>query len=567
MFQINSSDLMLIKQPVINTRIKIDVYDEKDGTHIDQLECGIINSGFTVSAESDVRRTANLTLIPVLNKRLTLNQSGILWFNRVIKIRLGIYDMSRREWKWYKQGTYAFANYGAAYDATTNEISISCSDLWVKLDGTKNGQVGVLTTSFPAYEEDIGTGEAVRYHKIRDIVITILTQLGKVKDYEIDDIGEYKGMSDYNPDYLKYREESSVQVKDGTYQQIWDALPYDQEFSAGCAVASMLTTFRDLYPNYEMYFDENGIFICRMIPGCYEDDIIFDSSFFDRIYISENTSVDMTAVRNVCEVWGKVIETDFYTENCTYSNHMYSCSVDTYDKYCNGDTIAVKIPSVNQEGSSLKINNLDVIQIVDENTEKPIEEHAMEPDHVYAFKIKKKRINGNNIIRAYLLGQWQPHAINVLTNGTKPAEDYTAQDGTVVKKYSKEYFQKIYGCNTVEFTYAKDSPFSIEELGLILDVKTGGEYENITSDSLAAARAEYENWKNCRLTDSISITTKICPFADVNIKVSYRRKDTGEISQYIVKNISHDPGGGTTSWKLMRFYPLYKDSFISDTQT
>ena len=97
-------------------------------------------------------------------------------------------------------------------------------------------------------------------------------------------------------------------------------------------------------------------------------------------------------------------------------------------------------------------------------------------------------------------------------------------------------------------------------MGILPSTKTGGEFENITSDSLAAARAEYENWKNSRLTDSISITTKIVPFADVNIKVSYRRNDTGEINQYIVKSLSHDLSGGTTSWTLMRFYPLYKST-------
>ena len=435
-----------------------------------------------------------------------------------------------------------------------------------ELDGTKNGQVGALTTSFPAYEEDIDTGEVIKYNKIRDIVITILTQLGKIKDYEIDDIGEYKAMPEYNENYLQYREETSVQVKDGSYQQVWNALPYDQDFSAGATVASMLTTLRDLYPNYEMYFNCDGVFCCNMIPSCYEDDIVFNSDFFDRIYISENTSVDLTGVKNVCEVWGQTIETDFYTENCTYSNNIYTCNVDTYDEYCNGDIIAILIPSANQKGSSLNINGLGTIQIMDENTEEPIEANIIDENQVYAFKIKKKYINKSNVIKVYLLGQWQPHAINVLTNGTKPTEDYTAQDGTVVKKYSKEYFQKIYNCNTIEFTTIKDSPFSIEELGLILDVKTGGEYDNITSDSLAAARAEYENWKNARLTDNISITTKLSPFADVNIKVSYRRKDTGEINQYIVKNISHDPSAGTTSWTLMKFYPLYEGG-INGTQT
>lgn len=571
MYQINSRDIKIIQYNKLDIRVKIDVYDEQNGDHLEQLECGIISASLSVNAESDIRRTASLTLVPVKNKRLRLEKDSIIWINRIIKLQIGVYDIHYRKWNYYNAGIYVFTNYGATYDATTNQISLSLSDLWSNFDGSRNGQVGgAETISYPAYEEDPDTGEVIKYNYIRDAVITTLLQLGKLKEsqLEIDDIGEFKGMEQYNSDYLQYREESKVQVKDGTYMLTWNSIPYDQEFSCGTTVATILIAFRDLYPNYEMYFDEIGNFICQMIPSCYEDDVVFDSEFFDRIYISENTSVDLASVRNVCEVWGKVIETDFYTEDCTYNNNCYSCNVDAYEeKYYNGDIIGIKIPSINQTACSLNINGFGVISILDENTEEPIEADLMEAEQVYVFKIKKKRIDGDDVTKAYLLGQWQPHSVNVLTNGTRPTEDYSTQDGTIVKKYSKEYFQKIYNCKTIEFTVVKDSPFSIEELGLLLDVKTGGEYDNITSDSLAAARAEYENWKNSRLTDSISITTKLCPFADVNIKVSYRRKDTGETNQYIVKSLSHDLASGTTSWTLMRFYPLYMDEILSSPLT
>ena len=98
-----------------------------------------------------------------------------------------------------------------------------------------------------------------------------------------------------------------------------------------------------------------------------------------------------------------------------------------------------------------------------------------------------------------------------------------------------------------------------------MDVKTGGEYENITSDDLAVNRAIWENWKNCRLTDSITLSTKIAPFADVNVKVEYRPSNDDVDHQYIVKNVSHDWSGGTTSWTLMKFYPLYNDENYGGT--
>ena len=345
MVEINARDLKIISQPVIEVRLRIDVYDECTDTHIDQLECGIVNGTESVNAESDVRRTLSITAVPVKNKRLTLDRNGIIWLNRKIKVQIGIKDRLSRNWRWYQQGIFVFSSTAITYDGTTNQLSLSCSDLMTKLDGTKNGQLGALTISYPAYEEDINTGEVIKYNYIRDAIITTLTQLGKITEYEIDDFGEFKGMPDYNPDYIQYREESKVAVKDGTYMETWNAIPYDQEFSCGCSVLSILTTFRDLYPNYEMYFDEYGVFIGKMIPSCYYDDIIFDSTFFDRIYISENTSVDLTTVRNICEVWGRVIDTDFYTEDCTYSNNSYNCNVIEYEeKYYNGDLIAVKYP-------------------------------------------------------------------------------------------------------------------------------------------------------------------------------------------------------------------------------
>lgn len=562
MYQINDRDLKIVKFQK-DIRLKIDVYDELTDDHLETLECGVISGSPTISAESDIRRQCSLEVTPIRNKRLKLESGSIIWMNRKIKLHIGLYDIHYRKWVYYPAGIYYFTNYGATFDATTNSISLSLADKWITLDGSKNGSVGgAENIVFSAYEEDEVTGEVIKYNYIRDQIMTTLLQLGKLKESEIelDEFGEYKGLSaEYNPNYLQYREESKVQVKDGSYQETWNAVPYTIEHNCGVSVATILTTFRDLYPNNEMYFDENGIFRGGLIPSNYESDIILDHNFFDRIYVSENTTVDLTEVKNVCEVWGKVIETDFYTEDCTYTNNCYVCNVEAYEeKYYNGDKIAVKISSVNESASTININGFGAISIIDENTEEPITENLMEADQVYVFKIKKKHVNGEDIIRAYLLGQYQPHAVDVLTNGTIPTEDYTAQDGTVVKKYSKEYFQKIYNCKTVNLTVVKDSPFSIEELGLLLSPpKIGGEFDNITSDSLAQARAIYENWKTSRLTDSITVTTKLVPFADVNIKVSYRRDDTGEINQYIVKNISHDLSGGTTTWSLMRFYPLY----------
>lgn len=285
-------------------------------------------------------------------------------------------DIRTKEYIYYPIGYYVYTNTSGSYDAATNQISITCSDYMSKLDGTKNGQIGALTTKIPAYEENEETGAVIKYNIIREAIVTVLRQLGGINNFMVDDVGEYKAFPQNNNNWQQYRNENPL----------WNTIPYDLEFSSGCTVLSILEKLRDLYPNYEMFFDEQNVFICRMIPSCYADDIIFSNDFMQRVYISENTNIDMTKVRNMCEVWGKVIEADFYTEQCSYQSNIYHCSIEGYDEnYYNGDKIAIKIPSRNSSNPKLNVNNLGMIDILDANTDTPISSNILEKDVVFCF--------------------------------------------------------------------------------------------------------------------------------------------------------------------------------------
>ena len=548
---ITQEDLLVVLQHSSDPRLRlnIEVLDAKQKV-LDTLNCGLTGGSVSINGESDVRRTANFTIQPTLKDKIKLTENSLLWLNKDIRVSVGLYNPRSKQYKYYPLGWYVYTDTSGTYDATNDNLTINCADFMKKLDGTKNGQLGSLIISFPAYEENETTGEVIKYNIIRNAVIEILEKLARITNHRIDDIGEYKALSEYNENWKQYREENIT----------WNTIPFDQEFSAGCSVLSILTTFRDLYPNYEMFFDmDTNAFICQLKPMCYEDDIILDNSFLQRVLISENTTVDMSTVRNICEVWGQVIEADFYSEACSYSGNVYSSSISGYNKgYYNGDIIALKIPSTNQAGAKLNINNFGSISILNEANEEPIKANEMKANEVYAFKVKKKRVDKQDVITAYLLGQWQVHAFNVLTNGRKSNQKVVSSDGKEYLLYSKEYFQKFYNCERVDFTIIPNSPFVIEKLGEILDVKVSGEFENITSNDLAADRAKWENWKNCRLTDNITITTALLPFLDVNQKVSYRRSDSDVEHQYIITSVSHDFAGYTTTITMYRFYPLYE---------
>lgn len=552
MYNITQSDLRLMLQPSLSYLIKVEIF-KKDTMKMAEF-LGIVPSGsISINSESDVRRTCSITLVPNQYKKenIEISEDGLIWLNNSIRISIGIYNIREDKYVWYKAGTYVFTDVSSSIAISDHNISINTSDMVTMLDGTKNGQVGALTTEIPAYEENEETGEPIKYNIIREAFITILKHMTGIRDYIVDDMGEYKAMPQYNSDWEKYREQN----------ELWNTVPYDLEFSSGCSVLSILQELRDLYPNYEMFFDENNTFICQMIPSNYDDDIVLDNSFIQKILISENASLDMSTVRNICEVWGKVIEADYFTEECTNTNSTYDVTIEGYEeKYYVGDLVAVRVDSTNGENQKLNINGFGALDIIDENTEEPIEAGLLEPNVVYVFKVKNQRIEGESVQRFYYLGHWQAHALSVLTDGSVSPDTYTDQDGNVSNIYSKEYFQSVYNCETVELNIIKDSPFTVQKIGQILDVKTGGEFENITSDSLAMARANYENWKNCRLTDSISITTLLCPFLDVNQKISYQKYGDNKIEQYIIKSVSHDFGGGTSSITMYKFYPLYNDA-------
>ena len=556
MIQITNRDKKLITQRIIELRFKMEVYDENNYV-LDTLEGGIVGGSLSINADSDVRRTFNVDIIPNRQFDIRIKEDNFIWINRKVKLYIGINDKLRNEYIWYPQGVYVFTNTSITYDAAANQVSVSCSDMVAKLNGTKNGQLGQKTIKILAYEEDVETGEVIKYNYIREQIIMILENSARINDYNIDDVGEYKGMPQYNTNWEKYREESIVTVLDGTLMETWDVVPFDQEFSSGCTIWDILTTLRDLYPNYEMFFDENGTFICQMIPSCYEDDVILDNSFLQRIYISENINIDLSAVSNISEVWGESIDSKFYTDTSEYEDNIYKCSIKGIEKkYYNGDNVAFKVLTTNQEAPKLNINELGVIDIYDSNTEKPLVANKFIPDWVYVFKIKKKYINGEFVTRAYALGHYQAHGMNVLTDGTTDGYVITI-NGVLTQKYSLDYFKETYNCEDVEFTVIPDSPFTVQKIGEILEVKNGGD-DTIISTDLALHRAQWENWKNSRLTDNINLTTKICPFLDVNIKVSYKRHDEDEIKQYIIKSISHDFSGGTSNINMIRFYPLYE---------
>ncbi len=527
-YNITNTDRDILLQSDLHYKYR--VYLLKNGRVMDSLT-GITDTGnYSVDSTSDVRRTLSITMQPDARPKafwqMEQKIESLLGYD--LQFQIGIFHIREEEYIWYECGRYTITGTNTSYDAVSNTLTMDLSDWFTKLDGTRNGQIGgTPTILIPVYDKN---GDKIT---IRQAALSVLTEAG-IEPHILQDIGEFNGMDTYNPDYESYRADNPL----------WNQLPHDLTYHCGCYVSEILTDIRDLYPNCEMYFDIYNNFCFHMIPSCDNDAIVLDNDYLQQILLaenSENTDYDITSVKNVTEVFGKTYEVDRYAESCTVSGNRYQITLADYTSYAYGDIITFKAPETNTASMELSVGTLPPIPILTEYTREALAMGTIPAGSVCCVKI----VYDKGAYAAYYLGQYQPHAICVLTNN---AEDAI---------YTKEYFSKKYNCEAVTFRVEEDNPFTIQKLGIVLDTKSGDAFDNIMSDSTATANAVYYNKQSSTVNDTVTLTTKMIPFLDVNVKVSYKKQQDSQIHEYIVKSISHDLGGMTSSITLHRFYPLY----------
>lgn len=528
-YNITEYDKNLILQNVIKCKARLNITDDKKRI-LDCME-GILQIGsYNVDVDSNVRRTINATLkMDDLSDSIETKINH--WLGLNFELLIGIYDFRKDDFWYYPCGYFIITSASTHYNAASNSLDLNLSDWFCKLDGTRNGQVGgAPTLLIPAID---GNGNP---NTIKESTISLLKGETDVIDYIIEDIGEYKGIANHNPDYLEYR----------TYNPEWNRLPYDLEFEVGAYVGDMLAEIRDLYPNCQMYFDVYNNFCFNMLPSNESDPILLSNAYMQSILLAESTeevSYNIEDIKNVTEVYGHIYDIDFMSDDCILNRDTYQLSIADYEKYSSGNIIAFTVNANNPDNLYLSINSLDKIPVFYEFTSNFIAENTLLSGNTYVGRIK--RVKGNYVF--YYYGQYQPHAICALTSDEKDPV------------CSKQFFAERYNCDLKNVTLRVDptSPFTIQKLDIILDVKTGNEYDNIMSDSVAMENAKYQNKKSTSYFDTVTLTTKLIPFLDVGIKVQYQKQQDKEPRVYLIKSLSHNFSGGTTTITMHRFDALY----------
>ena len=456
---------------------------------------------------------------------------------------------------WYNEGCYTFTSNGFTYSATENTVQASCVDLVSRINGDLGGQlVG-------------GTHRIEKGTRIGDAIWAVLRDETEFKKYSID---------------------------------YWSrTVPHDLDYDTGSTVWDILSELRDLYYPFEMYFDDD-VFVCKEIPSGFDDPPVLDPETFEKLVTNdgESATVDYAAVRNCVEVFGATIEADGVAGKAQYSgaSKTLSLTVDTSDiakingnKTTEANNISLKnscqisfvapqtvaAAELNKNGTvksgamtvvitfrtvTKKDDTQEVTPVVKSSylyrslTDADGDDVLQDPGCIKAGGYYVLQWNPNTG-RIYFLGQQQSHAMAKLVDeipATKEIEDQKAEDNC-----DNMAFICVNDPNNIDDLY--NARLSIEKIGRRTEILSGGDYENYTTDDAAMEVCQYELWKRARLTDGLSVTTRLVPWLDVNEKIQYAAKYLGGKTpvDWIIKSISMNLGEGTMSLSLSRYYPYY----------
>lgn len=464
-YNLLQQDIDILKQSSKEIYIRLELLNRNKKV-IANIENVLISDSISIDAESDIRRTYNCELR--YSKQNWSDVSKYKLMSYYISPFVGIKHIRSQEILWYKLGVFAFDSRNFTYNETSSTLNIQCLDLMSTLNGTLGGELKDQKIKIEAG------------NNIRNVIIELLKECG-IKEYNITEMDR--------------------------------TVPYDKEYSS-TTYYTIIKELLDFYPGYEMYFDIDGILTIGEIPTCQYDENIIDDTIIESLLISQSGSSSYGNIYNHIKVYGMNIETDRYTEECTYStsNNIYNAIIETMTTYENFETYSIKLPQSNLENVKLNINNIGEKNIVKDDG---ILLNANDLNaEIYSFRYRKLTDD------FLLLGQYQ-------------------------------VIGEAWDDNP-------DSPFNIDNLGYeIYHECSGGDYEKIYTNELANQRARYEIWLSTNIQNNISLEMIFIPWLDVNTKISYTDKETKEINNYIIKRINGSFISAVMTMDVIRFYENY----------
>lgn len=303
--ELTQQQIDVLTQNLRRKEVRIELLDQNFKI-IDSLEGHAIGGTLDKNADNNIRRSGSIELaipnVPAATKFLdqldgfTVEAGGKIWLDKYVGISIGIHDIATDDIVWYKYGIVLINNPTRLFSGTYFTISFECIDLMAKLTGDRQGQLTGTTTVIEKgyYNTDSNGNKTYVKTKLRDALISTITDLGGFTRYRISDIP------------LEY-----------------EYLPYDITVGVGSTVYDILSKLMEIISTWQMYFDNDGVFVVEPIPDG-ENTIVYEIS--PEQYIEDELSYSFDNVKNQIVLYGRLNTLTYYTENIIDSSYTYSLS-------------------------------------------------------------------------------------------------------------------------------------------------------------------------------------------------------------------------------------------------
>lgn len=486
------TDTELILQKSINTSLRFQLLDDTK-TITGQLQGYVIRGNVSINASSAIRRTASITMY-VPDKDYLTSKFETFWIDKMVWVYIGVYDFTISDYKWWHLGSFLFSDINYSYDATSQELSINLVDMMSAATESRGSQIG--SSVWIPYDQNT-----------RNALIATIAAFSPFKYYSVIEFPT--------------------------------TIPQDLEFDPGIYPITILESILNLYTFYEQFYSIDGVYTVQGIPTGIGDSVLISETLMDKVFITDKGGRKLSDIKNSTEVWGRELDAGYTASSCTNISSTYNLTFSTALETIEANSTYSFTPDINSSsGHYIKIDDLDAYPIyvqAGDGSEQIIGENEIEADRQYVVKFVEDKF--------YLQGESIIHVIVKEVSEMPDAEDIA------LDKLTND-------CRDIEYVVNADSPFAVDKIGEIKQVKKDGDYSAIYTTQLALERAAYENWLTTRLQDSITLECLLIPWIDVNKKIAYT-SPTGVVGQYMVQSVDMDLSAFTMSVKCIQFYPAY----------
>lgn len=461
-------------QSVRNIDCKLFVLDY-NYTVLDEISGKTEAISLSVDADSDIRRTANINIV-LKNDSQQTNPNTFYWvvgnpywFNKYLQIYVAIQDIHTQEYVWVNEGIYMVNAPSISYDAVTNNLSFEAVDLMSKMTGLRNGYLEGMTYTVP-----VGS-------TITGALKTLLVEQG-FDNYII-----------FEPPY--------------------NYVPQDINIDIGGTAYDLLCQLRDINPNWEMFFDVNGVFHFQQIPSGKvildpstgeegEPIPVVDQTVWNKLNVSYTLDTNFEDVKNYIEVLGKTHEPNQYGTVSIDTDTLTLTLTDIKNNYLN-NTWIIGIPVIVTEGDFNPValaTPIKYINVVD-MASTPMSNITLDTpitagNQYYCLKLV---CDNTDVTSCEYLGSLQPRAIAFENNPDSPFYVGTSTQ-----------YESAYG-NTVDFAsenefYITDITPAVSGSNMLLNLSPWCTSSNFSSASIG------DTWKfklNVTLDNQDIITMSI----------------------------------------------------------